>query len=68
MVFQVKELVEISPFSKTTFFLRFAEIKKKRKIKKIGGFIPQSEAEKIANQLGFYDELKKYIETKSRKA
>lgn len=68
MVFQVKELVELSPFSKTTFFARFAEIKAKRKIKKIGSFIPQSEAEKIAKELGFYEELTKFIETKSRKA
>lgn len=66
MVFLTKELIQLAPFGRTAFFNRLSEIKRKRKIKKIGGFYPQDEALKIAKELGFFTELQNYINTKSQ--
>lgn len=68
MVFLTKELIQLAPFGRSAFFNRLAEIKTKREIKKIGGFLPQDEAEYIAKELGFLNELQNYIKKKSKAA
>lgn len=60
MVFLAKELIEIAPFSKSTFVRRLSELD----IQKKGNYYRESEAEKIADQLGYLEEWKEFVKQK----
>lgn len=66
MVYLAKELIQVAPFSKNTFYRRVSELKKKKEVKTHGNFYNESEAEKIAAALGFLDEFKKLVEQKKK--
>lgn len=66
MVFLAKELIQVAPFSKNTFFRRVNELKAKKEIKTNGNFYNEDQAEKIASLLGFLDEFKKFAEKKKK--
>ena len=62
MVFLAKELIDVAPFSKNTFYRRLSELD----VQKKGNYYRESEAEKIADQLGYLDEWKQFVNDKKK--
>lgn len=60
MVFLAKELIDVAPFSKATFFRRLGEMN----IQKKGNYYRESEAETIASELGYLDEWREFVNKK----
>lgn len=58
-----KDLIQIAPYSRTTYFTKLREFKEKKKFKKklTGNYLTIEEAEQIAIHLGFENEFKKYL-------
>ncbi len=65
MLLLSKQLVDIAPYSRTTYFKKLAQYKKKAKFKKKldGNFLTVEEAQAIASNLGFEKEFIEFLKT-----
>lgn len=69
MVFLAKDLIQVAPFSKNTFFRRINELKEQNRIKppSVGIYYNESEAENIAKELGYHSEWLEFVQQKKTK-
>lgn len=58
-----KQIIDASPFSRSTFFRRKEQLK--IEIKSNGNFINLQEARNVAKKMGFPEEFEQYIKTLS---
>ena len=68
MLFYAKDLIEIAPFGRDTYFRRMRELKedKKFKLKLSGNYIAEEDAEKIADKLGFLEEWRAFVQKQKK--